>query len=79
MVSLSQGNDALLKCLDEITKWWAPLLQKYVEMVKNDVRRVSNAAGNRMKSEALSAPFLGAVSAEWSKHCNEMLFPEFSR
>eukprot|EP00961_Rhodomonas_salina_P026397 356391-Rhodomonas_salina.1 len=79
MVSLFQGNDALLQCLDEITKWWAPLLQKYDGRVKKDVRSVSDAGGDRMKSGTLSAHFLGAVSAEWSRHCNEVLLPEFSR
>ena len=73
-ISIFQGDNALMKCMEEIANdWWAKPLDEYISKMDEE----SHASLNLQLLRKGSRRFKEAVHSEWARFCDETLLAEF--
>jgi len=67
-----QGADALQACMQDVTTWWRPIMNKYVEEIQSIARShvkealVHNVCG-------IPLPLCNAIALEWELECQKLV------
>jgi len=71
-----QGEEGFLKCLEEISRWWQPILDQFKDSAQ---KILIKSVSDPIDAVDVPSPLKESIKRQWSSYCEDQIFPEFNK